>query len=230
MKHRNWVLAAMTDQDLSALEPDLRKVSLQAGDVQYEPEYSVEWVYFPTTAVLSVVTVMQDGRTVESDTVGFESVVGALAALSITPAVNRTFTQIAGEAIRIPAGRLRQQAEASPVLTRLLLRCVQANLAQAHQSTACNALHDVNQRLCRWLLLSHDRTDSDLVPLTQQYLATMLGVQRTTVTQAVRELRANGLIDRRRGAIHILDRARMERDVCECYVSVRTTLERLLHR
>jgi CRP-like cAMP-binding protein len=225
---RNRILAAMSDADKRALEPDLRSVALDAGDIQYEPGYPVEWVYFPSTSVLSVVTVMVDGRSVESDTVGYESAVGILAALGATFAVSRTLTQISGSATRLPASSLRRQAAISADLTKLLARHAQADLAQSQQSVACNALHDVYQRLCRWLLLSADRTGGDLIPLTQQYLSTMLGVQRTTVTEAERALRSKGLIERYRGGIRILDRTLMEREVCECYAAVRTTMEQLL--
>lgn len=218
----------MSEADKSALEPDLRSVVLDAGDIQYEPGYPVEWVYFPSTAVLSVVTVMTDGRTVESDTIGYESAVGILSALGATPAVSRTLTQISGASLRIPAVSLRRQAAISIDLTKLLVRHAQADLAQAHQSVACNALHDVNQRLCRWLLLSADRTGEDLIPLTQQYLSTMLGVHRTTVTEAERALNSRGLVERFRGGIRILDRSLMEREVCECYAAVRANMELLL--
>jgi len=225
---RNLVLRALGPADRRALEPHLQPVLLNAGDILYEPDYPVDWLYFPNTAVLSVVTVMADGRTVESDTVGYESVVGALCVLGYTRAVSRTFTQIPGAATRLSAARLRRQAEDSPSLRRLLIRHAQANLAQAHQSVACNALHELGERLCRWLLMSHDRTDRDEIQLTQQYLATMLGVQRTTVTEALRELASARLIHQERGAIHILDRGRMEAMVCECYGAVRTSLAQLV--
>jgi CRP-like cAMP-binding protein len=225
---RNYVLNAMRLEDLHALEPHLQDAPVVSGQILYEPGYPVDWVYFPSTAVLSVVTVMADGRTVESDTVGYESAVGVLCALGASASVSRTFTQIGGSTIRLSASRLRHRAEESASLRRLLIRYAQANLAQAHQSVACNALHDLTQRLCRWLLMSHDRTGGDEVRLTQQYLATMLGVQRTTVTEALRELASAGLIRQQRGAIHVLDRARMEAETCECYDAVRSSLQQLI--
>lgn len=228
MAARNQLLHRMSEADRLALAADLHLVTLAAGEILYEPDYPVEWVYFPDTAVLSVVTVMHDGRTVESDTVGYESVVGVLAALADAPAVSRTFVQIAGGAVRVSAVRLRQQSEHSPGLRRLLIRHAYANLAQAHQSAACNALHELEQRLCRWLLLSQDRTASTSVRLTQQYLATMLGVQRTSVTEALRVLADRGLIRRGRGSIEILDRPRLEALACECYETVQDNLQRLV--
>jgi len=228
VQNRNYVLRAMGRADRRALEPHMQEIALGAGDILYEPGYPVEWVYFPDTAVLSVVTVMSDGRMVESDTVGCESVVGVLSALGASPSISRTFTQIGGDAIKLSAARLRRQGEESGALRRLLIRHAQANLAQAHQSVACNALHDLNQRLCRWLLMSQDRTAEMEVRLTQQYLATMLGVQRTTVTEALRQLATAGLISRGRGRIRLLDRPRLEAQVCECYEAVRANLGQLI--
>jgi len=227
---RNYILRALAANDWRALEPDIDRVELASGSVIYEPDYPVECVYFPCTAVLSVVTVMADGRAVESDTVGRESAVGILAALGAAVATSRTFTQIPGEALRISASRLRHQADESADLRRLLVRHALANLAQAHQSVACNALHDVNERVCRWLLMSQDRTASDVVRLTQEYLATMVGVQRTTVTRILSEMADAGIIRKRRAAIEILDRARMEARVCECYETVQSNLQRLIGR
>jgi CRP-like cAMP-binding protein len=222
------VLRALNEADNEALTPFALELSLASGEVLYEPDYAVDWVYFPNTAVLSVVTVMDDGRTVESDTVGYESVVGVLNALGDCAAVNRTFVQIPGSAVRLGALPLRHQADRSPHLRRLLMRHAQANLTQAHQSVACNALHDLNQRLCRWLLMSQDRTAADAVGLTQAYLATMLGVQRTTVTEALGQLGELGLIRQGRGRIEILDRRRMLAAACECYDTVRANLERIV--
>lgn len=228
MRTRNFVLRALGDADRRAMEGEMRDVPLASGDVLYEPDYPVEWVYFPQTAVLSVVTVMADGRTVESDTIGCESVVGVLAALGSSVAISRTLTQIPGSATRISASGLRRQAAVSAELRKLLIRHSQANLAQAHQSVACNALHGVNQRLCRWLLMSQDRTVNGFVELTHQYLATMVGVHRTTITQALSALAADKLIRPGRGRIEILDRARMEAQVCECYGAVQANLKRLI--
>jgi CRP-like cAMP-binding protein len=224
----NHVLDAMAPADLEALAPHLQELSLSAGAVLYEPGYEVEWVYFPTTAVVSVVTTMADGRSVESDTVGHESAVGILAALAAAESVSRTFVQIAGGASRLSSARLRGQAERSSSLRRLLVRHALANLAQAHQSVACNALHGIEQRLCRWLLMSHDRTGGDDVRLTHQFLATMLGVQRTTVTEALRVFTEAGLVQQGRGAIRILDRQRLEALTCECYGAVRANARMLI--
>ncbi|HUO22584.1 MAG TPA: Crp/Fnr family transcriptional regulator [Caulobacteraceae bacterium] len=228
MDTRNHVLNGLPARDLAALSPFAMAVSLASGDVLFEPDDAIERVYFPNTAVLSVVTIMEDGRAVESDTVGCESAVGLLETLAATRAISRTFTQIPGMAISIPAARIRQQAEANPALRAVLLRHTQANLAQAHQSVACNALHSVEQRLCRWLLASHDRTANDTIHITQQYLATMVGVQRTTVTQALHELVSARLIRQGRGQVQVLNRRGLEARACECHAALKWTLGRLV--
>jgi CRP-like cAMP-binding protein len=225
---RNHILKSVSASDRRALDPYLTPIQLQSGAVLFEPDALVDRVYFPNTAVLSVVMVMEDGRTVETDTVGYESAVGVLAALGVSQSVNRIFTQIPGAALSIPASRLRAQADASPPLRVLLLRHAQANLAQAHQSVACNALHAVEQRLCRWLLASHDRTASDTIHITQQYLATMVGVQRTTVTQALHQLASAGLVRQGRGWVRIVHRKGIETRACECYAALRYTLDRVI--
>ena len=225
---RNFVLRSLGSTDRLLLEGDMKDVSLVSGDVLYEPNYPVEWVYFPQTAVLSVVTVMADGRTVESDTIGCESVVGVLSALGGSISTSRTFTQIPGSTTRISASRLRHHAETNAKIRRLLVRHTLANLAQVHQSVACNALHSVNQRLCRWLLMSQDRTSRDVIELTHEYLATMVGVHRTTITEALCNLAQANLIRNGRRRIEILDRLGMEALACECYEAVRSNLERLI--
>jgi CRP-like cAMP-binding protein len=230
MQTRNHILNALLGGDVGQLESAASLVTLASGDVLFEPDQSVERVYFPNTAVLSVVTVMQDGRAVESDTVGYESAVGLLEALAQTRAVGRTFTQIPGTAISVSAGRLRGLADSNSAFRSTLLRHAQANLAQAHQSVACNALHSVEQRLSRWLLASHDRTASDVIHITQQYLATMVGVQRTTVTQALQGLAAAGLVRQGRAQIQVLNRAGLVMRACECHDAVKATLDRLLGR
>ena len=226
--NRNFVLRALAEADAEALAGEVRDVTLGSGDVLYEPDYPVDLVYFPQTAVLSVVTVMADGRTVESGTVGCESVVGVLAALGSAAPTSRTLTQIPGVATRLSASKLRRRADQSADLRRLLVRHSLANLAQAHQSVACNALHGVNQRLCRWLLMSQDRTAKDAIELTHQFLATMVGVHRATITEALGALAAAGLVRNGRGRSEILDRLRLEAQVCECYGAVQSDLERLI--
>ena len=187
----------------------------------------VEAVYFPSNAVLSIVTDMRDGRSVETATVGFESAVGLLPALGEQSSSSAVFAQIGGAAISIPAKALRERASVSPALLKLILRFAQSNASQAEQSVACNALHNVPARLARWLLMTDDRIGNDTVPLTQEYLAVMVGVQRTTVSAAAAELKLAKLIRYVRGQIEIIDRPGLERRACECYAVMHEDFSRL---
>jgi CRP-like cAMP-binding protein len=224
---RNYLLRALSADDLTALIPVMRELTLPAGQVLYAVGGPVEAVHFPSTAVLSVVTRMRDGRSVETATVGFESAVGLLPGLGHLPAPSGIFAQIGGAAISIPAAALRQRAIASPQFMQMVLRFAQSNASQADQSVACNALHNVVARLARWLLMTDDRVGNNMVPLTQEYLAVMVGVQRTTVSAAAAELKAAGLIRYVRGRIEIIDRPGLEDRACECYAVIHDVFSRL---
>lgn len=215
--YKNHILSRLTPDDAAAIAPQLSSLSLASGQILFEPGDVPTSVYFPESGIVSVVTVMRDGRSVEAATIGNESVAGSLAALSQAPLHARYFIQVPGLAWRLPAAALRQQARRSEHLNALLLARVQKDVALAEQSLACNALHTATQRLARWLLLSEDRVGAPMVRLTQEFLAIMLGVQRTTVTITASALRSAGLIRYARGVIEILDRAGLERAACECY-------------
>jgi CRP-like cAMP-binding protein len=189
--------------------------------VLHEPGAQVEDVYFPVSSILSVITLMEDGRSVESCTIGRESAHGLLYALGAKTAFNRVIVQIGGSALVMPGQRIRELAISNPTLLEAMSRYAQGNDVQAEQSVACNALHDVEARLCRWILTAADRIDEPVLRLTQEYLAFMLGVQRTTVTAAAQSLQAAGLISYRRGEITLVDRPGLEERVCECYDHVR---------
>lgn len=171
---------------------------------------------------------MEDGQGVEACTIGHESAHGLLHALGSSIAVDRVIAQVPGSCLKLPSAKLKAAAAASPHLTDLIIRHVQANVAQTQQSVACNALHHVEARLCRWLLMSQDRMTNGKLPLTQEFLGYMLGVQRTTVTGAARSLQSAGLIRYARGQIEILDRAGLEEGACECYAVVRHKHAQLL--
>lgn len=218
---RNALLAAMSAGDLIALGPSLVEAPLGLGQVLYEPGVRDPQVYFPSSAVVSVATVMDDGVAVETATIGHESAVGLLSALSGEPARCRVSVQIAGGAIRAPAHQLRAQAHTNSDLMTLLLRSILADSARADLSLACNSLHEASRRLARWLLETSERIGSPLVPLTQEHLATMLGVQRTTVSATASTLRDQGLIRYSRGQVQLIDRPGLERASCACYAASR---------
>ena len=188
----------------------------------------VDLLYFPDGAILSVITLMEDGRGVESCTLGRETGYGLLNAIGSRSAFNRVICQVPGAGYRMPASALKEAASESPGLLNLVARHSQVQAAMSEQSAACNAVHHVEARLCRWLLVSSDRALSDVLPLTQEFLGFMLGVQRTTVTSAARNLQSAGLIRYSRGRLELLDRVGLEEGACECYRAVQQRIDDLI--
>ena len=206
----------------------MKEVSLGAGQVLHEPGDTVELVYFPSSAVVSVVTVMGDGRSVETASIGYEGVGVLLPALTGVPSESRMFAQIPGGAISLPAARLRARMNESPALLKLILRYIQANMAQAEQSVACNALHGLPARLARWLLICQDRVDSPSMTLTQDYMGVMAGALRSSVSLTASEFKESGLIHYSRGQVQILDRPGLERRACECHRADKAVMQALV--
>lgn len=218
----------MPKDDFDLIAPQLTPIELEKGRLLCDPGDRIETVYFPFTGVISLMTLMQNGAAIESATVGREGAWGLAAAISPRESLMRVIVQVPGAGVRIGAGQLHDAAQRSPALRNLIERHGDALLGHAIQSVACNALHSVEARFCRWLLSCHDRIDSDTVSLTQEFLADMLGVQRTTVTAVAGALQAKGLIRYRRGIVDILDRQGLEAMTCECYGAVRDIHNRLL--
>jgi CRP-like cAMP-binding protein len=218
---RNHFLSGLSPADFDRLRPHLEHVELERDDLLVEPHAPLAAVYFPMSCILSVIVVMKDGREIESRTIGRESGYGLLNALGSRISFERVRVQIGGEACRLPIWVLSDLVEESPALLRAVASHGQATILQSAQSTACNAIHEVECRLCRWLLMTQDRLDSASVPLTQEHLSIMLGVQRTTITGAAQLLQEAGLISYSRGKIIIVDREGLERRACECYQAVR---------
>jgi len=227
LNFRNSFLSALDAADLAALGPSLVEVVLARGDTVFEVGDTPDNVYFPSSAVLSVVTVMSDGRCVETATIGYESGVGLLDAATRDIARSRIFAQVAGSALRLPADVLRNRLRESPLLSQLLLRHVRANALQAEQCAACNVLHDIEARLAKWLLMTADRTGSSNFALTQDYMAVMTGTQRSTISTTAGALKRSGLVSYTRGQVTILDRAGLTRRACECYAEAREQFDGL---
>jgi len=225
---RNRLLAALRPVDFSRLAPKLEAVSLPQGEVLYEPGEDMKQVYFPHNAMVSLLAVMREGQAIEIATVGRDGAVGAMSGLGLLRAFSRAVVQVPGNASRIAASRLQQAVAESTRLRDAIIRYNEAVLLQVQQTAACNALHRIEGRLARWLLHTRDRTDSDEVPLTQEFLSQMLGVQRTTVNLALRTLQGAGLIRPRRGRIEILDRGKLEQMACECYGIIRDQIAQVL--
>ena len=223
----NRLLALLPAAELEQVWRHAEVVALRQGQHVIVPDEPIKDVYFPLTCLLSLVTTMEDGSTVESGTIGREGMSGIPVLLNAGQTTMPTFCQIPGEAVRVRAEHVRDVYERSPEARRIFNRYVHTVVVVGSQSSACNALHRVEARTCRWLLMSSDGVASEEVNLTQEYLATMLGVRRPGVTEVAGKLRAEGLIDYARGSIRILDRAGMERRACECYGRVRGEYERL---
>jgi CRP-like cAMP-binding protein len=214
---QNKLLAALPRDELNALAPFLSTVTLAQNTLIYETDDAVDQVYFPHNGMFSMLTVMRDGKAIETATVGREGVVGAMAGLGIYTSLVRIVVQLPLTASKISSLQFRKLIANNEVLRDLCVRYNEVLLIQARVTAACNALHPVEARFSRWLLQSADRAASDTVTLTQELLAEMLGVRRTSVTEVAGKLQGEGVITYARGVIKILDRPALERLSCECY-------------
>ena len=225
---RNRLLAALEPEDLAAFRQHLEVVNLTRGQVLYDVGDPLRFSYFPHDAVISLVNLMEDGGSVEVAVFGREGVCGLLAELATREAFGRYVVQVSGRASRIAFEQLNEVRNAHPNLRRLIMNYSQAMLMHTFQSVSCNAVHPVEARCCRWILAMHDRVERDSLPLTHEFLAEMLGVQRSSVSVVTRTLQMAGLIQQGRGSITVTDRAGLEETTCECYGKIRQLYERLL--
>jgi len=216
--HRdNRLLASLPLSTLAFLSRDLKQVSLTQGHVIFEPGAPLDTVYFPQSGLVSLVIVMRDGGNIEAATIGREGAIGLHGGLGKRRSFTRAVMQIGGTVSTIDAARLEQTVNAHTPVRDLILRYTEILWAEAQQNAACNAVHDVKSRLCRWLLQCSNRTGDDEIPLTQEYLAQMLGVRRTTISLMAHSMQSEGLIRYRRGHIVIVSRSGLEASACECY-------------
>jgi CRP-like cAMP-binding protein len=224
----NRLLLALPEGDLAKWLPELEAVEMPLGQVIYEPGIRLTHVYFPTTAIVSLLYVMENGASAEIAVVGNEGIVGISLFMGGESTPSRGVVQSAGQGYRLRSSLMLQEFnQAGPVL-HLLLRYTQALITQMAQTAVCNRHHSLDQQLCRWLLLSLDRLPSNDLVMTQELIANMLGVRREGVTEAAGQLHKAGLIRYRRGHITVLDRAGLERRTCECYAVVKNEYDRLL--
>jgi CRP-like cAMP-binding protein len=226
----NRLLAALPREEYERVLPHLGHVTFRLGEVVYESGGQMEHIYFPTNAIISLLYLMENGASAEMGMAGKEGLVGVALFMGGNTMPNRAVVQSAGRAVRMKARVLQEEFARGGTFQRLLLRYTQALLTQMSQTAVCNRLHAIEQQLCRWLLLSHDRLDSDELVMTQELIANMLGVRREGVTAAAGRLQEQGLISYVRGRIQILDRRRLEASACECYKVVKDEYERLLGR
>jgi CRP-like cAMP-binding protein len=226
---RNRLLARLPGDEYEPLRPHLQKVSFKLGEVIYESGGQQNYIYFPTTAIISLLYLMENGSSAEMGVAGNEGLVGVALFMGGNTVPNRAVVQSAGDALRMTTKMLQNEFARGRTFQRLLLMYTQALMTQMSQTAVCNRLHTVEQQLCRWLLLSHDRLDTDELVMTQELIANMLGVRREGVTMAARQLQDQGLISYVRGRIRILDRSGLEAAVCECYSVVKDEYDRLLN-
>ena len=225
----NKILAALPSKEYNRLLPHLTSVSLSSGETLYETKGRIKHVYFVNGAVVSLVTHMGEGPSVEVGLVGNEGMVGLSIVMGDDVSQNHAIVQIPDGAMRMETGKLREELKRGGQLQSLLLRYSLVLLKQVSQTAACNRNHNLGERLARWLLLCHDRVGGDEMRLTQEFLAQMLGTRRSRVSEAAIILQAAGLIRYSRGIITILDRKGLEDFVCECYQVVKTEFDRLVH-
>ena len=225
---KNRLLAMLPREEYERILPHLGHVSFSLGEVVYESGGRMSYIYFPADAIISLLYVMENGSSAEMGMAGREGLVGIALFMGGDTTPNRAVVQSAGGAFRMRAKVLRDEFARGGAFQRLLLRYTQALITQMSQTAVCNRLHGIEQQLCRWLLLSHDRLDSDELVMTQELIANMLGVRREGVTAAAGRLQEQGLISYVRGRIRILDRRGLEAAVCECYKVVKDEYDRLL--
>jgi CRP-like cAMP-binding protein len=224
----NSFLNSLPKADLDAIEPHLKNVELKQHRVIYEPFDKIELVQFPFDAVISLVVVLRDGKMVEAAMVGNDGVVGGAAALDSRTAINRAIVQLGGRGLECRMDDIQKILDSRPTLQKAFVRHQQTIIAQTQQSAACNVSHDVEARLARWLLRAADLSGNGELNLTQEYLAEMLGVRRTSVSVVAHTLQRAGLIEYVRGRIRIVDRRGLEETACECYEAVKESYATLL--
>jgi CRP-like cAMP-binding protein len=227
-KVANRLLATLPVEEYERLHPHLEQVSFALGEVVYESGGLLDYVYFPNTSIISLLYMMEDGSSAEMGLVGNEGVVGIALFMGGGTMPNRAVVQSAGHSTMMKAKVMQDEFSRGGKFQQLLLRYTQALITQIAQTAVCNRLHSVEQQLCRWLLLSHDRVQADELIMTQTLIADMLGVRREGVTIAAGQLQDVGAISYFRGHIKILDRQKLEATVCECYQVVKDEFDRLL--
>jgi CRP-like cAMP-binding protein len=225
---QNHLLAALPEADYARLLPELELIPMPLGWAVYEPGGRMSYLYFPTTSIVSLLYVMKSGASAEIAITGNEGLVGISLFMGGESTPSRAVVQSAGTGYRLKASVLKMEFALGGVLQHLALRYTQALITQMAQTAVCNRHHALDQQLCRWLLLSLDRTQGNELLMTQELIANMLGVRREGVTEAAGKLQADGLIEYSRGHIKVLDRPRLEQRVCECYAVVKKEFDRLL--
>jgi CRP-like cAMP-binding protein len=224
----NRLLGAMESASLSRITTHLEPIALNLGDVVCEAGGVLKHAYFPKGGVLSLLTVLENGSAIETANIGREGAFGLFAAMYSRVSFNRCLIQFEGDMVRCPIDLLRSEFAHSEHVRNLFVSYSETLLSQVQQTVACNALHSTEERMCRWLLMMHDRAEGEALPYTHEFLSHMLGANRKSVTLAAQSLQAAGLISYRRGKIQVVNRAGLEQASCECYAIVRERFEAFL--
>ena len=225
---QNHLLAALPEAEYSQLADKLELVSLQLGQVLYESGNQLSHIYFPTTSIISMLYIMENGGTAEIGIAGNNGLIGYAIFMGGETTSSRAIVQIAGDAVRLKADDAKKVFAKGGIFQDILLRYTQSLITQISQTAVCNRLHSVEQQLCRWLLINHDQLPSNKLVMTQELIANMLGVRREGVSVAATHLQERGVIKYSRGTISILDRNKLEAEACECYQVVMDEYDRLL--
>ncbi len=224
----NHLIGALPNDEFIRLKPNLEPVSLSLGEVIYESGEQLKYIYFPTSAIISLLYIMENGSTAEIGMAGNDGLVGIALYMGGSTTPSRAVVQSAGNAFRMPSLALNDEFSLGGVFQKILLRYTQSLMTQISQTAVCNRLHTVEQQLCRWLLINHDLLRTNKLIMTHDLIANMLGVRREGVSIAAGHLQSKGLIKYVRGTITMLDRDALERAACECYRVVKDEYDRLL--
>jgi CRP-like cAMP-binding protein len=224
----NRLLNLLSSDEFERIEPFLQRVNLTLKEVVQVFAADVAYIHFPTTALLSLLTVLEEDDPIEVMVAGHNGMIGLSVALGVVPSPHRVICQMAGESLRLPTARFLSELEYNSGLSRIIKRYTAHALRETSQTIACNALHTVEARTSRWLLMVHDQAGADQFPMTQEFMAYMLGVRRQTVTVVMGALQGAGLIAVRRGNVTIRDRLGLEEASCECYGSMKLSYERIV--
>lgn len=227
-KQQNRILSALPHDEYERMLPHLVHVEMTKGKVLFEPDEHISYVYFPYSGTVSISAVLQNGSEVEVGVVGREGMVGLPRLLGTDTAPLKALVQLEGDGVKMKAEAFNAETVRCGELYQLLLRYTQAFFVSAAMTAACNRLHKIDERLARWMLTCEDRAQSNELRMTQEFLAIMLGTRRAGVTEAAGRLQAEGLIEYKRGVIHIINRRGLEKSSCECYDIVRKEFDRLL--
>jgi CRP-like cAMP-binding protein len=225
---RNRLLGALEADSRTRIDPHLEPVTLKLGDVVCDAGGLLKHAYFPRGAVLSLLTVLEDGAAIETANIGREGAFGLFAAMYSRVSFNRCMMQFEGDLVRCPIELLQSEFKRSEHVRDLFVSYSETLLSQVQQTVACNALHTTEERMCRWLLMMHDRAEGEALPYTHEFLSHMLGANRKSVTLAAQSLQSGGLISYHRGKMRVVDRAGLEQASCECYAIVKERFDAFL--